>query len=128
MGGLWEVLYQDLPSRSSFIQRLSQRFREVLTFFALSVIFLLSLVSLADNCINIHSCYLTRCLGLSLGQTWTFVRGNSHFPACKPPVLCLLHISAYIFTSYIIHLPSKLPIPLSNKPSCMEYQAFRMPL
>ena len=131
MGGLWEVLSQDLPSRGTFIQRRFQRLREVLTFFC-SVCFFVFPVG--HFCIFMHFVsfvsLVNNCLGLSLGQTRTFVRGNSHFPACKPPVLCLLHISAYIYiftlTSSFLHL-NKTPIPLSYKPSCWEYQAFWMP-
>ena len=110
-GGLWEVLSQDLPSRNTFIQRDFQRFREVLTHFCSVCYFFVS--SVDHFCIFMHFVsfvsLVNSCLGLSLGQTWTFVRGNSHFPACKPPAPCLLSISAYIFNI----IPSKIRLSLN---------------
>ena len=107
-GGLWEV-YGRCCTKTSRLEvplykGVSKDLGRCWPFFTHSFIFSVSLVSLADNCINIHSCYLSCWLGLSLGQTRTFVRGNSHFPASKPPVPCLLSISGYIF---IFLLPSK---------------------
>ena len=111
MGGLWEVLSQDLPSRNTFIQRRFQRFREVLNHFCSVCYFFVS--SVVHFCIFMHFVsfvsLVNSCLGLSLGQTWTFVRGNSHFPACKPPAPCLLSISAYIFNI----IPSKIRLSLN---------------